>query len=110
MPQPPGAPLKGSTSGSSFSVCAGSVSTGVGLCSSSETAETGGTTRLACGSSNPVQSYRLSWDNYTDGRVVSDHSRRYIVNVIMASAARVFAKEEETHTDSDDDLYSGAIE
>ena len=57
-----------------------------------------------------MQSYRLSWDYYTDGRVVSELSRRYIVNVIMASAARVFAEEEETHTDSDDDPYSGAIE
>ena len=33
----------------------------------------------ACGSSNPVASYRLSWSYYIDGRVVSELSRRYIV-------------------------------
>ena len=57
-----------------------------------------------------VQSYRLSWNYYTNGRVVSELSRRYVANAIMASAARVFAEEDETHTDSDDDPYSGAIE
>ena len=68
------------------------------------------TSRPSCGSSNPVQSYRLSWNHYTNGRVVSELSRRYIVNVIMASAARVMTEEDETHTDSDDDDNSGPIE
>ena len=56
-----------------------------------------------------IQSYRLSWKYYTDGRVVSELGRRYIVNAIMASAARVFEEEDEEHTDSDDDPYSGRI-
>ena len=68
-------------------------------------------TRVDAADKTAVQSYRLSWGHYANGNVVSELCRRYIVNTIMASGARVSAQEEEEeNTDSDEYLYSGAIE
>ena len=49
-----------------------------------------------------VDSYVLSWMRYIDGNVVSEMSRRFISNLMSATAARLVETSADMDTESDD--------
>ena len=50
-------------------------------------------------------SYATSWGIYIDGNVVSDTSRRFIVNLLAATAATQAEKQEDSSGDSDEEAW-----
>ena len=64
--------------------------------------------RLRCKSASSTQrSYALSWQQYIDGNVVSNLNRRYIVNMLAATAARVTEKTDDSDSESDEHDLEG---
>ena len=52
-------------------------------------------------------SYATSWATYIDGHVVSETSRRFIVNLLAATAATQAEKQEYSSEDSDAEAWQG---
>ena len=52
-------------------------------------------------------SYATSWATYIDGHVVSETSRRFIVNLLAATAATQAEKPEDSSEDSDAEAWQG---
>ena len=50
-------------------------------------------------------SYAASWEKFIDGNVVSDTSRRYILNLLAATAATKTEDSGDSSDDSDDDIW-----
>ena len=50
-------------------------------------------------------SYALSWETYIDGNVVSETSRRYITNLLAATAATKTEEEGDSSEDSDAEAW-----
>ena len=49
----------------------------------------------------PKRSYAATWQTYIDGNVVSESNRKYITNILMATAARVVENRDDSSEDSD---------
>ena len=54
------------------------------------------------GSMEVSKSYARTWQHYIDGNVVSNCSKRYILNLLSATAARVVEREGSSDNDSED--------
>ena len=51
-------------------------------------------------------SYATSWEEYIDGNVVSKSSRRYIVNLLAATAATKTAEQNDSSEDTDEEAWA----
>ena len=49
-------------------------------------------------------SYVAAWNHYIDGHVVSESNRRYVTNLLAATAARVVVEDSDDSTAGSDDF------
>ena len=52
-----------------------------------------------------VKSYAAAWQNYISGNVVSEPNRRYIVNLLLATAARVSENPDDSSSEDEDNPF-----
>lgn len=59
-------------------------------------------TSTPCTPNKNRNSYVAAWNHYIDGHVVSESNRRYVTNLLAATAARVVEDSDDSTADSDD--------